>query len=106
MGKKNNENLICLMFSVLLFSGNVFSQTANSFDINRYSTFGAGFFETYYVQNTRFLREALSAELIAEDTAILITKTDAGYLALIRDQMAFHHIAQGTVNSKDWMATF
>ena len=86
MGKKNNESLICLMFSVLLFSGNVFSQTANSFDINRYSTFGAGFFETYYVQNTQFLREALSA--------------------LIRDQMAFHHIAQGTVNGKDWMATF
>ena len=28
MGKKNYESLICLMFSVLLFSGNVFSQTA------------------------------------------------------------------------------
>ena len=64
------------------------------------------FFETYYVQETQLLREALIGGLITEDTDLLVTKTEKGNLALIRDQMAFHHIAQGSVNGKDWMATF
>ena len=106
MGKRKNGNSTSLIFAMFLLSSNIFAQTANSFDINRYSTFGAGFFETYYVQDTQLLQEALSAELVAENTDMLITTTDEGYLGLIRDQMAFHHIAQGTVNGKDWMATF
>ena len=106
MGKRKNGNSTSLMIAMFLLSSNVFAQTANSFDINRYSTFGAGFFETYYVQESQLLREALIAGLVTEDTDLLVTKTEAGNLALIRDQMAFHHIAQGSVNGKDWMATF
>ena len=106
MGKRKNGNSTSLMIAMFLLSSNVFAQTATSFDINRYSTFGAGFFETYYVQESQLLREALIAGLVTEDTDLLVTKTEAGNLALIRDQMAFHHIAQGSVNGKDWMATF
>ena len=106
MVHRSNGSLITLITASFLLSGSVFTQTANSFDINRYSTFGAGFFETYYVQETQLLREALIGGLITEDTDLLVTKTEKGNLALIRDQMAFHHIAQGSVNGKDWMATF
>ena len=39
-------------------------------------------------------------------TAILVIETAGGRLAFLRDQMAFHHIAQGRAGDKDWMATF
>ncbi|SVE43111.1 uncharacterized protein METZ01_LOCUS495965 [marine metagenome] len=106
MGNRPNGSLITLALAMSLLSGNLVAQTANSFDINRYSTFGAGFFETYYVQKTQLLREALIGGLVTEETNLLVTKTEEGNLALIRDQMAFHHIAQGSINGKDWMATF
>ena len=106
MGKRNNGNLIGLIFAIFLLSGSIFAQTEKSFDINRYSTFGAGFFETYYVQESHLLQKALIGGRVTEDTDLLVTKTEEGNLALIRDLMASHHIAQGGVNGKDWMATF
>ena len=106
MVQNNYGCLFSLALTIFFLSENGFAQTANSFDINRYSTFGAGFFETYYVQEAQLLREALIAGLVTENTDLLVTKTEKGNLALIRDQMAFHHIAQGRVNGKDWMATF
>ncbi len=80
--------------------------SAENFDIERFSDYGAGWFETFYVEETQSLESALDAGLVAEDSAVLITETAAGQLALLTDQMAFHHIAQGTVDGKDWMATF
>ncbi len=95
-----------LLAAVLIFSPFALSQTAATFDINRYSTFGEGFFETFYVDVTQTLQSALDTGLITDDTMLLVTNTASGNLALIRDQMAFHHIAQGTADGKDWMATF
>jgi hypothetical protein len=37
---------------------------------------------------------------------VLVLETAAGQLALLQDQMAFHHIAEGRAGDKDWMATF
>lgn len=91
---------------VLLFSQNTFSATADTFDINRYSTLGAGMFETFYVEQTQTLQRALEHELVSADTSLLVTNTAEGNLALIRDQMSFHHIAQGKANGLEWMATF
>lgn len=96
---------IALSFS-LVFSVNGFSQTAETFDINRYSTLGAGMFITYYVDDTRSLKTVLEDGIVTKDTELLVTKTAAGNVALIRDQMAFHHIAQGSANGLEWMATF
>jgi len=84
------------------------AQLANSenFDIDRFSNFGEGWFETFYVEETQSLQAALDAGTLTKDTAVLITETAEGQLALVTDQMAFHHIAEGTVAGKDWMATF
>ncbi len=98
-------SVIALLTS-LFFSVNGFSQTAESFDINRYSTFGEGFFITYYVEDSQPLQAALDEGTVTKETVLLVTKTAAGNLALIRDQMAFHHIAQGSANGLEWMATF
>ena len=79
---------------------------APGFDIRRFSSGGNGWFETFYVQKTEPLREALKAGRVAEDTRLLVTETKAGKLALLMDQMAYHHLAEGHACGKDWMATF
>jgi hypothetical protein len=76
------------------------------FDITRFTNSGNGWFQTFYVTKTEALRDVLRAGRVAEDTRVLVTETKSGRLALLMDQMAYHHIAQGTAAGKDWMATF
>lgn len=76
------------------------------FDIDRFSNLGNGAFETFYVKETEPLSRALQAGRVAGDTRVLVMETAAGSLALLTDQMAFHHLAEGRAGGKDWMATF
>ena len=76
------------------------------FDPSRFSTLGADIFETFVVEETQPLRRALDAGLVGEDTAVLVTETAAGKLALLTDQMWFHHIAQGEAAGEPWMVSF
>jgi len=79
---------------------------APGFDIKRFSNAGNGAFETFYVQKTEQLKDVLDQGRIAPDTRVLVFSTAGGKLALITDQMAFHHIAEGTDSGNDWMAVF
>jgi hypothetical protein len=76
------------------------------FDIKRFNGAGNGWFETFYVKETESLQKSLEESKVAADTRVLVTQTAAGRLALLMDQMAFHHIAQGRAGGRDWMATF
>ena len=76
------------------------------FDIARFAPTAVGTFETFYVKETDPLKKALDEGKIAADTRVLVIETAAGRLALITDQMTYHHIAQGRARNKDWMATF
>jgi hypothetical protein len=76
------------------------------FDIERFSNAGNGWFETFYVDVTQPLRQALEDGKVGADTRILVTETAGGNLALLIDQMAYHHLAQGTSEGKHWLATF
>jgi hypothetical protein len=76
------------------------------FDISRFSNAGNGWFQTFHVKDTELLRDVLKVGKVAEDTRLLVTDIPTGKLALITDQMAFHHLAQGTAGGKDWLVTF
>lgn len=76
------------------------------FDIERFSNLGNGWFETFYVDETQLLREALDAGRLQADTRMLIIETAGGKLAFVTDQMAYHHMAQGTIEGRHWLATF
>ncbi len=78
----------------------------DGFDITRFSNLGNGWFETFYVERTELLEDVLQQGRVATDTRVLVLETGAGPLALVNDQMVFHHIAQGRAGDKDWMATF
>src|SRR5712691_12825705 len=75
------------------------------FDITRFSANG-GIFKTFYVEQTEPLRKVLQEGRVAEDTPVLVTAMAAGNLALLTDQMVFHHLAQGHAGGRDWMAAF
>lgn len=73
---------------------------------DRLDTTVADQFSPFEVQGTRSLREVLGEGAVAEDTWVLVTETAAGSLALLTEQMAYHHVAQGVANGVGWMATF
>lgn len=75
------------------------------FDIRRFSLNG-GLFKTFDVEQTEPLQKVLKDGRVAEETPVLVTATSAGNLALLTDQMVFHHLAQGRAGGKDWMAAF
>jgi hypothetical protein len=76
------------------------------FDITRFSTAGNDWFETFHVEDDRALSEVLQAGEVTEDTRLLVTDTATGRLALLTDQMGYHHLAQGSGGGKDWMVSF
>ncbi len=65
-----------------------------------------GIFKTFNVQQTEPLQKVLQEGRVAEDTPVLVTATAGGNLALLTDQMVFHHLAQGGAGGKDWLAAF
>lgn len=75
------------------------------FDITRLVE-SEGRFETFHVARTQPLRQALDGGVLKDDTRVLVTETAAGRLALLTDQMAYHHIAQGVAAGREWMVTF
>ena len=77
-----------------------------TFNIARFSSTSPGTFETFYVTETRSLKQALDTGTVKEDTRVLVTETATGKLALLTDQMAYHHIAEGNAGGKDWMVSF
>lgn len=108
--------LVVVLIGVALGEGNAIAQSKPSaqlpnapakpgFDITRLATNG-GIFKTFDVEQTEPLQKVLQAGKVAEDTPVLVTATNGGNLALITEQMVFHHIAQGHAGGKDWMAAF
>lgn len=99
------------LYPALAFAqGNAPAQLPNGpakpgFDITRYSSNG-GLFKTFSVEQTEPLQKVLQEGRVAGDTPVLVTATATGNLALLTDQMVFHHLAQGHAGGKDWMAAF
>ena len=76
------------------------------FDIERFGGAGRGIFETFYVEKTQPLQQALDDGNVSADMRVMVIETATGNLALVTGQMAYHHLAQGTADGKNWMATF
>jgi len=76
------------------------------FDVSRFNFSLHGSFEPFVVASTRSLREAMNSGAVAPETDVLITTTAAEPLALLTEQMAYHHIAQGSASGQDWLVSF
>ena len=76
------------------------------FDVTRLRNAGNGLFQTFDVTTSEPLRKALEDGRVADDTRILVLDTVSGKLALVMDQMAFHHVAEGHAGNTNWLADF
>ena len=99
------RNLVALG-ALLVLPALVWAQVESSdFDISRMMV-ETGRFESFEVPETRALEQALADGTISEDMLVLVTETAGGKLALLMDQMWFHHVAQGSEAGEPWMVSF
>ncbi len=76
------------------------------FDASRATLRNKDMFQPFYVKATRPLREALASGNVREDTPVLVMEGHAGTLALLTQQMSYHHIAQGEMAGEPWLVSF
>lgn len=95
---------VCSLIPLTLASGQQVEPTG--FDIDRAFILDSTIFEPFHVTSTRPLREVLEERIIADDTPLLVLERSGGALALVTEQMAYHHIAQGVLAGEPWMVSF
>ncbi len=84
------------------------AQVVAPFDADRAFIADETIFEPFRVtdEDTRPLREALRQGVLAPDSWLLIMEHEAGRLATVMDQLAYHHVAQGEIRGVPWMVSF
>jgi len=70
------------------------------------STHVENFFKPLYVKEHYTVEKALKKGDLKNESELIVFQIDTEYLAFSRQAMAFHHIAEGTVNDKPYMLTF
>ncbi len=63
-------------------------------------------FKPLVVDKTSRLDDALNHNQVKADTDLLLLAHPTQPLALIKGQMAYHHVAQGKINGEPWMVSF
>ncbi len=63
-------------------------------------------FDPFPVATTEPLKDALEAGKVGEETAVLLLARGNTRLALLTEQMSYHHIAQGELEGEPWMVAF
>ncbi len=63
-------------------------------------------FDPFPVTKMEPLKSALEDGRVAEETGVLLLERGGTRLALLTEQMAFHHIAQGELEGEPWMVSF
>lgn len=63
-------------------------------------------FKPFNAKSYQSLESALLDGKVAVDTELMVLEVGGQTLALIKKQMAYHHVAQGKVNDEAWAAFF
>ncbi len=63
-------------------------------------------FDPFPVTKMEPLKSALEDGRVTEETGVLLLERGGTRLALLTEQMAFHHIAQGELEGEPWMVSF
>jgi hypothetical protein len=76
------------------------------FDASRAVLSDKDTFPPFHVKAARPLREALARGDVRDDTLVLVIERGVGTLALLTQQMAYHHVAQGEIAEEPWLVSF
>ena len=63
-------------------------------------------FDPFPVTKMEPLKAALEEGKVREETAVLLLARGNTRLALLTEQMSYHHIAQGELEGEPWMVSF
>ncbi len=86
--------------------GQAAGEEAPEFEVERAYLADETLFVPFLVEGTEPLAEALRDGVVEEETSLLVMEHPAGRLALVTDQMAYHHVAQGDISGEPWMVSF
>ena len=82
------------------------AQAREAFDSTRVWISENSPYETYHVTDTRPLREAMDDGTIDKRTYMVVMERPEITLAMVMQQVAWHHAVQGEVNGEPWMVSF
>ena len=95
-----------LLLPSLLTGQRIVEAGSAEFEVERAMLLDSTVYVRFDVTATRSLREALDEGLLQEQTRVLIMEHSNGRLALVTDQMTYHHTAQGEIEGEPWMVSF
>lgn len=82
------------------------AQTAEDFDEARALLGESPMFDAFYPEEYEPLSTLRRDGRVDDDTAILALRRGDTTLALLTNQMSYHHIAQGELAGEPWMVSF
>ncbi len=95
-----------LLVPLPLMAQQIVEAGSAEFEVDRAMLIDSTVYVRFDVTDTRPLREALDEGLLQAQTRVLIMEHSKGRLALVTDQMAYHHTAQGEIDGEPWMVSF
>jgi hypothetical protein len=102
---RRGPHLWPILASLSLFTA-ADSLAQEGFDLDRAFILDSASYQPFYVTETQPLRQALDDGTINEATPLVVMEHEAGTLAFVVDQLAYHHIAQGDIDGEPWMVSF
>ena len=75
------------------------------FDSNRATLRDKNIFPPFQVEVTVPLKEALESGDVQEDMDLILIERNTRTLALLAQQMVYHHVAQGELAGEPWMVS-
>ena len=106
-GARASAILSALTVTILAVNDELSGQHAADFDDDRLYLVDEDTYLPFVVQETVPLRQALDDDRLDGETSLLVMDhPEAGRLALVTDQMAYHHVAQGELAGEPWMVSF
>ena len=89
-----------------LIAQKVVAAGSDDFSADRAMLLDSTVYVRFDVRAFRSLSDALAEGLVQPQTRVLIMEHPKGRLALVTDQMAYHHTAQGDMDGEPWMVSF
>ena len=95
-----------LLVPLPLMAQQIVEAGSAEFEVERAMLLDSTVYVRIDVTDTRPLREAYDEVLLQAHTRVLIMEHSKGRLALVTDQMAYHHTAQGEIDGGPGMVSF
>ena len=95
-----------LLFPSPVAAQQIVEAGSDGFEVERAILLDSTVYVRFDVTTTRPLREAVDDGLLQAQTRVLVMEHSKGRLALVTDQMTYHHTAQGEIDGEPWMVSF